>query len=71
MFTTIEQQMLERGYLDSREMSNMFNLLRSNDLIWSNEIHIRFTKEHRRVAHLGEVLKRDNEGSLAHPQDHG
>ena len=32
----IEQQMMERGYLDSREMSNMFNLLRSNDLIWSN-----------------------------------
>jgi polyhydroxyalkanoate synthase len=30
----IEQQMMERGYLDSREMSNMFNLLRSNDLIW-------------------------------------
>jgi len=29
----VEQQMLERGYLDSREMSNMFNLLRSNDLI--------------------------------------
>jgi len=28
----IEQQMLERGYLDSRELSNMFNLLRSNDL---------------------------------------
>jgi polyhydroxyalkanoate synthase subunit PhaC len=27
----IEQQMMERGYLDSREMSNMFNLLRSND----------------------------------------
>ena len=27
----IEQQMLERGYLDSREMSNVFNLLRSND----------------------------------------
>ena len=24
----IEQQMLERGYLDSREMANMFNLLR-------------------------------------------
>ena len=24
----IEQQMMERGYLDSREMSNMFNLLR-------------------------------------------
>ena len=30
-----EQQMMERGYLDSREMSNMFNMLRSNDLIWA------------------------------------
>jgi polyhydroxyalkanoate synthase len=35
----IEQQMMERGYLDSREMSNMFNLLRSNDLIWANVIN--------------------------------
>ena len=35
----IEQQMLERGYLDSREMSKMFNLLRSNDLIWSNVVN--------------------------------
>jgi polyhydroxyalkanoate synthase len=35
----IEQQMLERGYLDSREMSNMFNLLRPNDLIWSNVVN--------------------------------
>jgi polyhydroxyalkanoate synthase subunit PhaC len=35
----IEQQMLERGYLDSRAMSNMFNLLRSNDLIWSNVVN--------------------------------
>jgi polyhydroxyalkanoate synthase len=35
----IEQQMLERGYLDSREMSTMFNLLRSNDLIWSNVVN--------------------------------
>ena len=32
----IEQQMMERGYLDSREMFNMFSLLRSNDPIWSN-----------------------------------
>ena len=30
---------MERGYLDSREMSNMFNLLRSNDLIWSNVVN--------------------------------
>jgi len=35
----VEQQMLERGYLDSREMFNMFNLLRSNDLIWSNVVN--------------------------------
>jgi poly[(R)-3-hydroxyalkanoate] polymerase subunit PhaC len=35
----IEQQMMERGYLGGREMSNMFNLLRSNDLIWANVIN--------------------------------
>jgi polyhydroxyalkanoate synthase subunit PhaC len=35
----IEQQMMERGYLDSREMSNMFNLLRPADLIWSNVVN--------------------------------
>ena len=35
----IEQQMMERGYLDSRYMSNMFNLLRSNELIWSNVVN--------------------------------
>jgi polyhydroxyalkanoate synthase len=31
--------MMERGYLDSREMANMFNLLRPNDLIWSNVVN--------------------------------
>jgi len=31
----MEQQMLERGYLDSCRMSDMFNLLRANDLIWT------------------------------------
>ena len=35
----VEQQMMERGYLDSREMANVFNLLRSNDLIWSNVVN--------------------------------
>lgn len=35
----MEQQMLERGYLDSRHMSNMFNLLRANDLIWNTVIN--------------------------------
>jgi polyhydroxyalkanoate synthase len=31
--------MMQRGYLDSREMGNMFNLLRSNDLIWANVVN--------------------------------
>jgi len=35
----IEEQMMQRGYLDSREMANMFNLLRANDLIWSNVVN--------------------------------
>jgi polyhydroxyalkanoate synthase subunit PhaC len=35
----IERQMMERGYLDGREMANMFNLLRPNDLIWSNVVN--------------------------------
>ncbi len=35
----IEQQMLQRGYLDSRDMANMFNLLRANDLIWANVVN--------------------------------
>jgi polyhydroxyalkanoate synthase len=35
----IEQQMLERGYLDSREMANMFNLMRPNDLIWATVVN--------------------------------
>jgi polyhydroxyalkanoate synthase len=35
----IEQRMLERGYLDSRHMANMFNLLRANDLIWNTVVN--------------------------------
>ncbi|HKI17687.1 MAG TPA: class I poly(R)-hydroxyalkanoic acid synthase [Isosphaeraceae bacterium] len=35
----IERQMLERGYLDSRELANVFNLLRANDLIWANVVN--------------------------------
>lgn len=31
----LEQQMNERGYQEGREMAMAFNLLRSNDLIWS------------------------------------
>ncbi|MDP9455267.1 MAG: class I poly(R)-hydroxyalkanoic acid synthase [Actinomycetota bacterium] len=35
----MEQQMMERGYLDNRKMANMFNSLRANDLIWSNVVN--------------------------------
>jgi polyhydroxyalkanoate synthase subunit PhaC len=35
----IEDIMWERGYLDAREMSGAFQLLRSNDLIWSRAVH--------------------------------
>ncbi|MBO0780819.1 MAG: class I poly(R)-hydroxyalkanoic acid synthase [Ktedonobacteraceae bacterium] len=35
----VERQMMQRGYLDSRSMATMFNLLRANDLIWSNVIN--------------------------------
>ncbi len=35
----MEMQMMERGYLDDRKVANMFNLLRSSDLIWANVIN--------------------------------
>ncbi len=35
----MEQQMLQRGYLESRSMATMFNMLRANDLIWSNVVN--------------------------------
>ena len=38
-FDVMEKQMLERGYLDQHTQANMFNLLRSNDLIWANVVN--------------------------------
>jgi polyhydroxyalkanoate synthase subunit PhaC len=35
----LEDMMWERGYLDSGQMSGAFQLLRSNDLIWSRAVH--------------------------------
>jgi len=32
--SSLEKRMSERGYLDSRSMATVFNLLRSNDLLW-------------------------------------
>jgi poly[(R)-3-hydroxyalkanoate] polymerase subunit PhaC len=35
----MEMQMKERGYLDGRRMYNMFNLLQSRQLIWTNIVN--------------------------------
>jgi polyhydroxyalkanoate synthase len=37
--TYLENMMWEQGYLDAAQMSGAFQLLRSNDLIWSRVIH--------------------------------
>lgn len=36
----IEREMAKRGYLDSRKMANVFNLMRSNDLIWPYIVNV-------------------------------
>jgi polyhydroxyalkanoate synthase len=36
----IEREMSERGYLDSDRMATVFNLLRSNDLIWPYIVNV-------------------------------
>ncbi len=35
----LENMMWDKGYLDTKQMSGAFQLLRSNDLIWSRVIH--------------------------------
>ena len=35
----LEDMMFERGYLDAKQMAGTFQILKSNDLIWSRSIH--------------------------------
>ena len=35
----LEDMMAERGYLDAKQMAGAFQMMRSNDLIWSRSIH--------------------------------
>jgi len=37
---TVEAEMRKRGYLEGSHMANAFNMLRPNDLIWSNVVNV-------------------------------
>jgi polyhydroxyalkanoate synthase len=39
LVSSIEKEMLEKGYFDGPEMSAMFSMLRANDMIWSFVVH--------------------------------
>ena len=48
----LEDSMWEKGYLDTRQMAGAFQLLRSNDLIWSQFIHAYLMGERRPMSDL-------------------
>lgn len=48
----LEDQMWLHGYLDGRQMAGAFNMLRSNDLIWSRMIHDYMIGERRPINDL-------------------
>ncbi|GBE44220.1 MAG TPA: alpha/beta fold hydrolase [Rhizobiales bacterium] len=48
----LEDLMWDRGYLDTRQMAGAFQLLRSNDLIWSRMVHDYLMGERRPMIDL-------------------
>jgi polyhydroxyalkanoate synthase len=48
----LENLMAQRGYLDKKQMASTFQMLRSNDLIWSYRLHNRLLGERRPVSDL-------------------
>ncbi|PYG26357.1 PHA/PHB synthase family protein [Pelagimonas varians] len=50
--TYLEDMMWEKGYLDTKQMAGAFQLLRSNDLIWSRIIHTYLMGERTQMTDL-------------------
>jgi polyhydroxyalkanoate synthase subunit PhaC len=48
----LEDKMWEQGFLDSRQMAGAFQMLRSNDLIWSHLVHDYLLGERQPVTDL-------------------
>ena len=48
----LEDMMAQQGYLDNRQMAGAFQLLRSNDLIWSTIVHSYLMGERRPMIDL-------------------